>query len=435
MGFDGGRSRWVARCSVVAGAALALNACDVMGVGTLFVEPLPRPSLSGPAQIDSGTTAALYSIGLAALTARRSAGESGDFVVSPVGTSAMLAQIALGTRGDALTELERTLGTDPDSISDQYGQVWALWTPWAGDPGRVAGEKVPDEPVVGLNSRITVDDQMNVEQPWVDEIGQTWGTPVDSFDLQASGAEGSLDEWASSASGGLIPRSGIKLDGDTRLVGQNAVVFGAPWLTPFDPEDTTSRPFTRSDGTLVSVDMMSQTSDLAASVDGEWTTATLPYADGDLIAYLLMPDDPAAPLDVGSVAEALALAGSASAEMTSVEVPKVRAQGTQDLIGTLTDLGLEDLVDGSADLSGIGTADDGPIVLAQAVSQTVLRMDEDGTLAAAVNEFGIEAISGEAVVLGRTITFNHPYLVVLAERETQVPLFMAWIGDPSRDAE
>ncbi|MCI1641048.1 MAG: hypothetical protein LKI58_03195 [Actinomyces sp.] len=113
-----------------------------------------------------------------------------------------------------------------------------------------------------------------------------------SRDLQAPSAKEDLDQRVRETTGGLVEHSGIELDDSSRIVLQNALVFGAAWQSPFDPVDTGSQPFTRSDGSTVPVDMRHQGTRAAAIRDAGWTAATLPYQDPELVAHLLMPDDP-----------------------------------------------------------------------------------------------------------------------------------------------
>jgi serpin B len=398
------------------------------GSGGSASSPSPRPSVSVQVPISAATTRALYGMGLAAVgEAVEGSAETANAVSSPVGLSAMLTQIAQGAAGPAAEALEAALGGAGEELVDQYRQVWGLWAPWTGDPEAVAGREVPDAPVIALDARVVADDQTQLEPSWRRELAARWGTPVESRDLQAPSAKDDLDQWVREATGGLVERSGIDLDDSSRIVLQNALVFGAAWQSPFDPADTESRPFTRSDGSTVPVDMMYQGMRAAAIRDAGWTAATLPYQDSELVAHLLMPDDPDAVTPEGVLGHLEALAEAAPVQVT-LGVPTVDASGRQDLDSTLDRLGLSALFS-APDLSGIGQSEGRPLALSQMASQTVLMMDEAGTVAAAVHEAQVGVTSAETGAT--TIVFDHPYLVVLADRATNTPLILAWIGDPS----
>lgn len=424
-----GRGRRPLACALGLSGAVALGACG--GGPAVDLQPIPRPSADGSAAIAETTASALYADGLAVLADSMSVdGTAANGVTSPVGFSVTLAQIALGAQGPARDAVDGVLGVTGDAdLRAQYGQVWALWSPWLGDPQAVRGKTVPDTPVIALNGRIVADDQTTLTATWTQALADTWGTPVETLDLQGGGAKADLDRWVDTATGGLVKKSAIVLDQGTRVVGQNAVVFGAPWQSPFDPDQTAPQSFTRADGSAHDVDMMHQTLSARALVTADLTAITLPYGDGGLVAHVLMPAGAGA-LTSESVRRAIADLDGASAGPVDLALPKVDTEGFQDLAPTLAALGAGDLFT-AGDFAPMGAAEDGPLALGQFSAQTVLRMDEAGTVAAAVHEFAMTTSADGVGPEPLAVTIDHPYLVVLADAATATPLFMAWIGDPA----
>ena len=83
---------------------------------------------------------------------------------------------------------------------------------------------------------------------------------------------------------------------------------------------------------------------------------------------------------------------------------------------------------GDANLSGIGGVP-GELCVAQASQQTVLRIDEEGTVAAALTEIGAEASAASAAP-DRQLHLDRPFLFQIAHSDTDWVLFAAAIRDP-----
>ena len=82
----------------------------------------------------------------------------------------------------------------------------------------------------------------------------------------------------------------------------------------------------------------------------------------------------------------------------------------------------------SPDLSGISTTEQ--LRVSQVLQQAYLNLDEEGTVAAAVTDIGVEtsgALPGEPAV---RMTVDRPYLLRIAHTETHLPLFLAAIRSP-----
>jgi serpin B len=75
----------------------------------------------------------------------------------------------------------------------------------------------------------------------------------------------------------------------------NAIYLKAPWQTPFDETATKNAPFTRLDGSQVSVPTMSLGLSEGSYASGSgWQAVDLPYAGGSLAMTIVVPDDLAA---------------------------------------------------------------------------------------------------------------------------------------------
>lgn len=356
-------------------------------------------------------------------------GEAGaNALTSPVATATAMAQIALGAQGATRGEYEKLMGMTADEAVDQFSASWALWDQWEGDLTQVQGGTVADTPLVGRSMRMVFDDQFRVDSTWQNTVTSNWDTDVANLDLQSPSAQDDLDKWVNEHSGGMVDKSGIRPDEFTRLVGQNAVVFSAPWAEPFDEKLTRPMQFYTSAGPVKLVDMMSAESSIQGLEDEQWTAGTLPYQGGELALHVLMPHEgtQVTPTSVNDVLQTL---NETHEQDIEVYLPKTDFTSSVNQLDVMTRMGASgDLAEG--DYSGFGSSsgNEFALKLQQFIQQGHLIVKEEGTVAAAVTEY---SAGDTAAAPPDMLTFNHPYLAIIADTRTSTPLFMAWIGDPS----
>ena len=151
----------------------------------------------------------------------------------------------------------------------------------------------------------------------------------------------------------------------------------------------------------------------------DWQSVDLPYRDGTLTAVAILPPEDTAPCAV----DATTLAALAAAPPSSVDVrlPRMRIEQTHQLLDVLDTMGLP--VEG--DFSGLGA---NGLQISQVVQKTFLEVDEQGTEAAAATGVAV-AVSGR--VPQPVVSFDRPFLFLLADTETHSPLFVTVVNDPS----
>jgi serpin B len=210
----------------------------------------------------------------------------------------------------------------------------------------------------------------------------------------------------------------------------NAVYFKGTWTTQLDPADTRDGDFTTLGGATVSVPLMHLHGDLAVQETAEYQAVDLGYSSGSYRMAVILPkpgvdvDDLAAGLDPAAWA---ALAGGFQEQESDLALPRLELRYETSLSAPLRTLGMEMAFTGTADFTGIAPGD---LFISDVKHKTFLRVDEEGTEAAAVTsvEFGTTSIPEYF-----TMIVNRPYLIVIHDVHSQSMLFMGRIGNPAAE--
>ena len=121
-------------------------------------------------------------------------------------------------------------------------------------------------------------------------LARYYGTGVYPVDFQDEDTtRPAIDAWVNKNTGGRIKKAPAEYSRDNTFSVLNAVYFASAWKVPFDPADTSDRPFTTADGRQVTVPTMSGVQELAFARGKGWQAVDLPYAEG-FVMRLVLPD-------------------------------------------------------------------------------------------------------------------------------------------------
>ena len=203
----------------------------------------------------------------------------------------------------------------------------------------------------------------------------------------------------------------------------NAVYFNGNWKYKFDPEDTQTSPFYLDETSTVDVEMMKQRGDLNYYIEDTVTMIDLPYGNEAYSMQLIMPTQSNYSLE--TFIEKVTQWNSQLEEGAyTIVIPKIKIEYERELKQDLRSLGMNQIFDRGAELYNLFENKDNLFV--SAVShKTFLRVDEEGTEAAAVTNGTVGTVS-----LKPTIQFNKPYVVLIKEKSTGVIPFIGKISRP-----
>jgi serpin B len=268
--------------------------------------------------------------------------------------------------------------------------------------------------------------------PFLDVLAVNYGAGlrVLNFSQDPDGSRGTINNWVSQQTAGLIPNllpSGT-ITPDTRFVLTNAIYFNGAWASPFDKSHTQQGAFYPLSGAAQMVPMMSQDADYRYYKGAQFQAVELPYGDPQLAMTLIVPDS-------GHFADVEAMAGAALlAEVTTglkptavqLTMPTFKFGVPLGLKQTLQALGMTDAFTTQADFSGIVTGQ--PLWISDVIHQAFVSVNEQGTEAAAAT--AVVGVGTAFPGMSATLTVDRPFLFLIRDIPTGSVLFLGRVMTP-----
>jgi len=271
--------------------------------------------------------------------------------------------------------------------------------------------------------------------PFLDTLAVDYGSEVRGVDFigASTQATAAIDGWVADQTAGKIQNlfPAGSLDSSTRVVLVNAVYFDATWKTQFDSSKTAPAPFTKLDGTTVSVSMMNaEKLNASVAIAPTYTAIDLPYAGGQTSMLVVVPTG----MQYTSVDAALGgdflkqIVASLHPEDVALSLPKFTLKGASvSLKSALETMGMIDAFDPEkADLSAMVTSE--KLHVDDVVHQAFVRVNESGTEAAAATGVGNKLTAIDPPL---AVKVDRPFFFVLRDIPTGAVLFVGRVMDPT----
>ena len=389
-----------------------------MGPGADPIEALPRALTTDEVAIIERSNG----FGFDLLGRLASSDARDNLFLSPLSASMALGMTLNGASGDTWDAMRVTLGfdgMDATAINEAYAGLLALL------------QDLDPHVTFEVANAIWANESAPFHQSFFDVVTAAFDARVASADFGDPATLEAVNAWVDEHTDGKIEKMLDVLDPDLVMLLLNAMFFDGTWTTQFDPSDTRPAPFTRPDGSEVTVQMMemSDAPVLRANGDG-FQAVELPYGGGAFTMVIALPDDGDARALAGRLdAEAWStLTGAfAESELDLLAVPKLRVTYDGFLNDVLADMGMEVAFGPAADFSAMSPLGD-DFCISFVRQKTFLEVDEVGTRAAAATAVGIGAVSFNGFVVDR------PFLLVIRERLSGTVLFQGLFEDPTAAA-
>ena len=379
--------------------------------------------------------AALTDFGLDLLQKSRDK-EKKATLVSPLSVALALSMTANGAEGDTLAQFQEVLG-DGASIEAINVACRAL---------TVVYRNLGGSTKCSIANSLWVDPEGQIRHDFIGKCRGVFDAQVFSAELSDPGIVKDLNGWVSKHTNKMIPRIiNEPFNENTALLLVNALYLKNKWLYEFDPLATYERVFHHEDGSTSRMDFLSKHDTELSYINGKGAQGVvLPYDDGRLAFFALIPDEPSGlgdgtPFTMNCTPTELlgywlnTLEGGDLSQLInsredtpflSFDMPKFTAEWKGNLEEILPLLGLEDaFVNGAADFSSMG---DNPYgyYIDKVIHATKIEVNEKGTEAAAATVVAGDAGAAPPPQEGVTLVLDRPFLYGIVDLYTGVPLFL-----------
>lgn len=341
--------------------------------------------------------------------------------ISPLSVSMALGMALNGASGSTKQTMQTTLqleGLTMQEINESYQSLIKLLTTL--DP------KV----IFEIANSIWYRQEFTFEQEFINLNKTYFNAEVRGLDFNSPGAPNIINQWVSEQTQGKINKIIDKIDDNMVMYLLNAIYFKGIWSYEFDKSLTEDDQFRLVNGSQISCKMMNQTANFRYFETADFQAIDLPYGDGDFSMLIFLPrpskniDSLTAEFNRHNWNQWI---NSFSEQKGILQLPKFTIEYEITLNEVLKALGMAIAFDPNrADFSNIYK--NGNLCISEVKHKTFVKIDEEGTEAAAVTSVGIVVTSVGSQPF--TMRVDHPFIFVIQDKHSQTILFMGKIMEP-----
>ncbi len=346
-----------------------------------------------------------------------------NIFIAPLSVSYALGMTLNGAKNETYNSMLSTLelnGLSLDEINKSFKSLMQLLTTI--DP-KVAFQ---------IANSIWYRDDLTVKDEFVTVNKNYFDALVSRLNFSDPLAAGIINNWVSENTNGKIKEIvDNPIDPYTVMFLINAIYFKGSWKYQFDPNYTKDDQFFVSSGVPITCKMMSVKSKYKFASNSEGKMIELPYGEGNYCMDIVLPK---LETDINSFIENLSSVkwnewlGSLSEQEVNFFLPKFNLEYKLKMNDVLAGLGMSVAFTPAADFTGMHSPSE--LYIGQIRHKTFVEVNEEGTEAAGVTV--VEMI--RTTETGNNEIFmqvNHPFVLVIRERNTNAILFIGKIINPS----
>uniref|UniRef100_G1PVK3 Serpin domain-containing protein n=1 Tax=Myotis lucifugus TaxID=59463 RepID=G1PVK3_MYOLU len=373
---------------------------------------------------------------------------SGNIFISPMSISSALAMVFLGARGTTKAQMSKavthvkkvTKAGRERSETLHFDAVKEIHSSFQSLNADINKRGAPY--VLKLANRLYGEKTYEFLPEFLASTQEMYGAELASVDFQRAfeDVRKVINEWVKGQTEGKIPE--LLAAGDvnnmTKLVLVNAIYFKGNWQEKFSKTATTDATFRLNKKDTKTVKMMYQKSKFPFGYieDLKCRVLELPYQGRDLSMVILLPDDiEDEATGLKKIEEQVTLEKlhewtkpeNLSSIKVNVHLPRFKLEESYDLNSHLVSLGIEDLFNSKADLSGMARARD--LFISKIIHKSFVEVNEEGTEAAAATAvIGLGcSLMPETV---ENFVADHPFIFFIRHNPSTNILFLGRLSSP-----
>ena len=252
-----------------------------------------------------------------------------------------------------------------------------------------------------------------------------------TLDFHSPGAADTINDWVrrktSNKIDGIVSQRSVAA---SQAILTNAIYFKGKWREPFEKSLTQDGPFHLVDGQQKQVPFMRHPTIENAYRSGDgYEGAVLPYSSADMSLCILLPAPGKTPLELlGTIRPAELLDGYQPVEL-DLRVPRFKLNFDVSVKPALRQMGMAMAFEyGVANFTPLGSPH---FFIGDVLHRTLLEVDEEGTVAAAVT--AITAPMGMRMprkLEKKVLILDRPFALLLGDRLTGAILFAGVVYEP-----
>jgi serine protease inhibitor len=347
---------------------------------------------------------------------------SDNLFISPFSVNLALSMTLNGANGTTKTGMINTLGFGSETIStiNDYNKLLSNKL-----------QSIDEQVTFNIANSIWYTNTFNPIPAFL-TVNQTYyNAEVSPLDFSSPSAVTTINNWVSAKTNNAIPTIIDKIPANDVMYLINALYFKGSWRNQFDASKTTDQNFYKEDQTVVKCKMMTQEITFPCYGNDIYSAIEMPYGQGNFVMTILLPNTGKTTSDVITAFNAdnwKTINDGLVATKVQMNMPRFKMSYETSLNSLLSSMGMSDAFNSSiADFTGINSG--GGLYISEVKHKTMVDVNEEGTVAAAVTSV---AITTTAIQLPAVITVNKPFVFIISEKSTGAILFTGRIMDPTK---
>lgn len=345
--------------------------------------------------------------------------EKGDWFVSPLSMQFLLGMLLNGANGQTAAEICDVLGYGEDEVAAVNEFCLSMI------------RQLPDldkQTKLAIANAIFVNKNYALRDRYKSVVSEYYDAQVTNADFsKGSATTKAINKWCSDHTNGLITKIIDNVSPQMLAYLLNAVYFKSQWKDKFNKGNTVKESFTQEGGASTTVQMMRTGKEFLYQDNDMFQAVRLPYGNGVFSMYVILPAEGKTISDVtGFISGEYWNKFVRSMVMCDVDLwlPKFETNFEISLNKLLSDMGMpSSFIAGKADFTAMSNS---AMCLSFVKQKAAIKVDEDGTEAAAVSVAGMDT----AAALGQLVVFHadHPFLYMITETTSGAILFAGKYG-------
>lgn len=345
-----------------------------------------------------------------------------NIFISPLSISMALGMTLNGAEGETYDAIQSTLKFNSltnQEINEAYQTLIQLLT------------QVDSKVIFQIANSIWHTNSMQFEDEFINVNKKYFDAEVAGLNFNDVNSVNIINNWVKSNTNGLIEKILDAIPESAVMYLINAIYFKGTWKYEFDKNETIDDSFNLPNGEKISCKMMAQTNEnFSYFSNNQFEAIDLPYGDGHFSMTIILPNENTEIIDVINQLNSENWnnwLNNFEKQMGTLQLPKFQIEYDLSLNDVLKSLGMENaFIPGQADFTRMYKP--GGISISNVKHKTYVKLDEEGTEAAAVTlvEFGLTSIGPG----GFYMRVDRPFIIAIREHNSESILFMGKIIEP-----